>query len=88
MAEGQAQLHRDRPSAKSGQSLPDLGRRFKLIFLTSVSGTAFFIMLCVGLTVIAQGEPPPPTKELINGFFSLAQIGFGAIVGLLGGKAT
>jgi hypothetical protein len=86
--ESSAPLRLHNSSVTSTQSLPDLGRHFKLIFLTSVCGTALFILLCVGLTILAEGEPPALTKELVDGFFGLAQIGFGAIVGLLGGKAT
>jgi len=57
-----------------------------LVFLTAAIGTLFFVVLCLVLTLIAGKEPPPLFEKVILGFFDLAKIGFGAVVGLLGGK--
>lgn len=65
---------------------PPISPMFKLVFLTAAGGTILFIALCVTLALLAGKEPPTLVTELIRGMFSLAQIGFGAIVGMLGGK--
>jgi hypothetical protein len=65
---------------------PPLTSQFKLVFGTAAGGTLLFVVLCVILTLASGKEPPSLMTELIRGLFSLAQIGFGAVVGLLGGK--
>jgi hypothetical protein len=60
---------------------------FKLVFLASVGGTAFFTLICVATTLLAGKNPPGPTVELVRGMADLAKIGFGAITGMLGGQA-
>jgi len=65
---------------------PPLSSEFKLVFDAAFGGTVLFVLLCVVLTLLAGREPPSLLTEIIRGLFSLAQIGFGAVVGLLGGK--
>jgi len=65
---------------------PSINPQFKLVFLTSVIGTFMFAVLCLVLTFAAGKEPPQLFEKVIMGFFDLAKIGFGAVVGLLGGK--
>ena len=65
---------------------PPIDPQFKLVFLIAASGTLLFIVLCLVLTLLAGKEPPPLFEKVIMGFFDLAKIGFGAVVGLLGGK--
>jgi hypothetical protein len=65
---------------------PPINPQFKLVFLTAVAGTVLFVGLCLVLSLIAGREPPPLFEKVIMGFFDLAKIGFGAVVGLLGGK--
>ena len=65
---------------------PPISAQFKLVFLTAATGTLLFVLLCVALTLAAGREPPSLLTEIIRGLFGLAQIGFGAVVGLLGGK--
>jgi hypothetical protein len=60
---------------------------FKLVFLTATFGTLFFFVACIVLHVATGGNPPPLLDKFIQGLFDLVKIGFGAIVGLLGGKA-
>jgi hypothetical protein len=67
-------------------SKPAISAQFKLVFLTSAIGTLLFVTLCVVLTLAAGKEPPTLLQEIIRGLFDLAKIGFGAIVGLLGGQ--
>lgn len=64
-----------------------LDPRFKLVFWAAVAGTIFFTTICVGLHLATTGAPPPLREKLIDNFFTMANIGFGALVGLLGGKA-
>jgi hypothetical protein len=65
---------------------PPLAPQFKLVFVTAASGTLLFVLLCFGCSMVAGREPHPLLEKLIMGFFDLAKIGFGAIVGLLGGR--
>jgi hypothetical protein len=74
------------PILKEVAEHPPISPQFKLVFLTAASGTLIFIVLCLVLTLVAGKEPPPLFEKLIMGFFDLAKIGFGAVVGLLGGK--
>ncbi len=66
---------------------PRLDPRFKLVFLTAMGGTILFTLICVVLHLAKTGKPPEEGKELIEGMLTMAKVGFGAIVGLLGGKA-
>jgi hypothetical protein len=65
---------------------PPVNPQFKLVFLTSVIGTFIFAVLCLVLAFAVGKEPPPLFEKVIMGLFDLAKIGFGAVVGLLGGK--
>src|SRR5438105_1477883 len=65
---------------------PPINPQFKLVFLTAAGGTLLFIVLCFVLALLAGKDPPPLFDKVITGFFDLAKIGFGAVVGLLGGK--
>jgi hypothetical protein len=64
---------------------PSISSLFKLVFWTSVLGTAFFFVVCVLIHLATSGIMPPATQKLADGALSMAQVGFGAIVGLLGG---
>jgi hypothetical protein len=65
---------------------PPIDPQFKLVFATATAGTVLFIVLCLVLSLIAGKEPPPLFEKIILGFFDMVKIGFGAMVGLLGGK--
>jgi hypothetical protein len=58
---------------------------FKLILLivTVVTGVAFFGMVAIAVT----GATNDPSKDLFGVCSDTFKFGFGAIVGLLGGKA-
>ena len=75
----------DQAQSREVRKHPPIRQEFKLVFLTAAIGTLIFILLCVTLTYIVGKDPHPPMERLITGFFDLAKIGFGAIVGLLGG---
>ena len=60
---------------------------FKLVFLTAAIGTLLFVLICVTTTLLAGKEPPPLTEKITMALFDLAKIGFGSVVGLLGGQA-
>ena len=65
---------------------PPISPQFKLVFLTAAGGTLLFALLCVVLTFAAGKEPPQLFEKVILSLFDLVKIGFGAVVGLLGGK--
>jgi hypothetical protein len=65
---------------------PAINPQFKMVFLTATGGTGLFVVLCLVLSLAAGKQPPPLFEKIILGFFDMAKIGFGAIVGLLGGK--
>src|SRR5262249_1094764 len=65
---------------------PPIDPQFKLVFLTAASGTLVFIVLCLVVTLLAGKEPPPLFERGFLFFFDFTKIGFGAVVGLLGGK--
>src|SRR5262249_20593881 len=65
---------------------PPVNPAFKLVFLTAAGGTILFIAICVGVHLITGGKMPTATAKLVDGLIGMAQIGFGAVVGLLGGQ--
>jgi hypothetical protein len=74
-------------TAAMTSSHPPLDAQFKLVFVTAAVGTCFFVVVCVVTTIAAGKDPPPLLTELVRALSDLAKIGFGAIVGLLGGKS-
>ena len=77
------------PEAKEkAASHSPINPTFKLVFVTAASGTFLFLALCVVVTLLAgkQPQPPPLMEKFVTTVLDLVKIGFGAIVGLLGGK--
>jgi hypothetical protein len=66
---------------------PPINPAFKLVFVTAAAGTLLFFAICVAIHWAAGGNMPTPTEKFVDGLFDLVKIGFGAIVGLLGGQA-
>jgi hypothetical protein len=64
---------------------PPISSTFKLVFVTAFFGTLLFAATCVVLSLAAGREPPPLFEKVVLALFDLVKIGFGAIVGLLGG---
>jgi hypothetical protein len=64
-----------------------VGRHFKMIFLAVVSLTVGMILLDVALSVFVD-DPNEHVVKLIDMCDFLAKLGFGAIIGLVGGKAA
>ncbi len=59
--------------------------QFKLVFLTT---TVITIACILGSVFIAyRGGETESAKEVLSALLTLSKIGFGAIVGLLGGKS-
>ena len=78
-----------RPATTSHLRVPNQTRidpQFKLVFLSAAAGTLLFVVVCVTLTLLSGKDMPAPLERLVTGLFDLAKIGFGAVVGLLGGK--
>jgi hypothetical protein len=71
----------------SAQGHAPLGATFKLVFLTAAVGTVLFTLICVTTTLLAGRNPPPLLQEVVRALADLAKIGFGAIVGMLGGQS-
>lgn len=71
---------------ESAASHSPINPTFKLVFVTAASGTFLFLTLCVVVTLLAGKEPPPLMEKFVTTVLDLVKIGFGAIVGLLGGK--
>ena len=67
-----------------------LSPAFKLVFVSVLAITILCLLLAcslVGFAIRAEGSLPPPAQELMDLSTSMFKLGFGAIVGLLGGKA-
>jgi hypothetical protein len=60
---------------------------FKLVFLTVLGLTTTALILNVFLVVLLN-EPNDQAKNLIDTCSTITKAGFGAIVGLIGGKAV
>jgi hypothetical protein len=85
--EGKALLQSaDPPILREDSQHPTLKSQFKLVFVTSVALTVFFLLICVTLTLIAGKEPPTLHQQVVTRLLDIVQIGAGAVVGLLGGK--
>jgi hypothetical protein len=76
----------DQRTSPSPDHVP-IGSAFKLVLLASIGGTVLFTAICVTTTLLAGREPPPLTVELVRWLGDLAKLGFGAIVGMLGGQS-
>jgi hypothetical protein len=80
------------PKAKSENGIigsvdrPTISAAFKLVFLTAAGGTLLFVVICVLLTVIVRNSEPNLIKELNDALLDPVKVGFGAVVGLLGGQ--
>jgi hypothetical protein len=74
------------PRAKVPSGSPTIDPAFKLVFLTAAGGTLLFLVICMTVTLLTDKQPPPLLERIITGLFDLVKIGFGAVVGLLGGQ--
>ena len=58
---------------------------FKLVFLSALCITILSVILCCPLAIL--GAETPEKKALFEACLTTFKLGFGAIIGLLGGKA-
>ncbi|HEV7711816.1 MAG TPA: hypothetical protein VGP16_26750 [Asanoa sp.] len=73
--------------AQEGVELTRVTPAFKLVFLTVLGLTVIAFATNV-ILVIALKEPNEQAKTLIDTCSTITKAGFGAIVGLIGGKAV
>jgi len=59
---------------------------YNLTFLVVVALTFLSMCACIALALLPQDLKSDDTRELIGTFSTILKTGFGAIVGLLGGK--
>jgi hypothetical protein len=82
----------DRP-LPSPQGRPEAERvltvapHFKLVFLAVLCLTVISLITSIALTIAYDPHPSDEIKRLIDTCSTTWKMGFGAIVGLLGGKA-
>ena len=62
--------------------------KFKMVFLATVGGTLLFTCICVALRLGAGSSLSSADDELFGVMLTMVKIGFGAIVGLLGGESA
>ncbi len=74
----------DLPGPPDDRQIP-ITARFRLVFLTTVILT--FVFLACSMILAARGDDSAIAREVASACLSLTKIGFGAIVGLLGGKS-
>jgi hypothetical protein len=72
--------------AGTGQDVV-VGRHFKMIFLVVTSLTTVMFGVDVALSVLME-HPNARVETLIATCDTMGKLGFGAIVGLVGGKAS
>ena len=65
---------------------PPIDAVLKWALIAAVSGTLFFVSICVLLHLWTGGKPPDAMARLIDGLADMAKIGFGAVVGMLGSE--
>lgn len=78
------------PAANAGSATVDvttISPVFKLVFITVATFTVVALLLNVVL-VVALKAPNEQAKALIETCSTIVKAGFGAIVGLIGGKAA
>ncbi|MBZ9600487.1 hypothetical protein [Phyllobacterium chamaecytisi] len=66
---------------------PPINSTFKLVFLTAAAGTVLFTAICVTVHLVQGDQMPDTMEKMLSSMLDMAKIGFGAIVGLLGGQA-
>jgi hypothetical protein len=77
----------DSAAEKEPSTLPtDITPRFKLVFITAAILT--FAFFAGGLILASRETSTPAAEKAVAACFTMATMGFGAIVGLIGGKVA
>lgn len=75
-------------SQGSGPEVTQLGQKnFKLVFF-GVLGVVVLSIVLYTILAVSYNEPPTHVRNLLTLFDFLIKAGFGAIIGLFGGKYT
>jgi hypothetical protein len=73
-------------SPKTMASHPPINPTFKLVFLTTALGTLLFVILSIGAHLwMGTSDLTGSLKSLVDTMINMAQLGCGAVAGLLGG---
>jgi|tagenome__1003787_1003787.scaffolds.fasta_scaffold20513044_1 hypothetical protein len=78
------------PGAESGAPIvatKEISAHFKLVFIASCIFTAAFLAAWLSMAVFCNA-PTPAMTDALNGCKLFAGSGFGAILGLFGGKVS
>lgn|SRR5262249_8739174 len=67
---------------------PPISSGYNLVIWGVLSGTVFFTILCVGVRLYLGKGMEPGMDELLKTLEKMAFIGFGALIGMLGGHSS
>ncbi len=85
MARTPAPKDQTEPSATRPTGELRLPPHFRMVFFTTAGMTV--LCLAIGGALAVSGPDTAAAREVISGCMTMAKIGFGAIVGLVGGRA-
>ena len=85
MTDGKASAHVDEQAPNIATLT--LTPVFKLVFLSVLGITVLSMILCCPLALLNQTTALPHVGALFEAFATTWKLGFGAIIGLLGGKS-
>jgi hypothetical protein len=67
---------------------PPISSGYSLVIWGVLGGTVFFTLLCVGVRLYLGKEVASGMDELLKTLEKMAFIGFGALIGMLGGHSS
>jgi len=67
---------------------PPISSGYTLVIWGVLGGTVFFTLLCVGVRLYLGKDVAPGMEDLLRTLERMAFIGFGALIGMLGGHSS